>query len=78
MDATAIRQAIPDSVLPYPEGLGNRAKYRFWKAFYPFHNDARNILLAAHILRHEGRQPYVFGKLASGRTVEAFLKHLES
>jgi hypothetical protein len=78
MEATAIRQAIPDSILPYPEGLTNRAKYRLWKAFYPFHNDARNLLLAAHVLKHEGRQQYFFGALAPGLTVEGFLKHLES
>ena len=77
MDATAIRRSIPDSVLPYPDGAWDRVKYKFWKGVYPVHNNIRNALLATHILKHEGRQPYAFGVLAPGRTMQGFLKHLE-
>lgn len=78
MDATAIRRSIPDSVLPYPQGAWNRTKYAFWKALYPAHNKIRNALLATHLLSHEGRQAYVFGRLIPGKTLEDFLKHLET
>ena len=77
MDATSLHRTIPDSVLPYPRGLWNKLKYRFWKAFYPFHNSARNFLLALGILSHQGRQEYLFGTLAAGKSVEEFLKYLE-
>jgi hypothetical protein len=78
MSSLSINSQLPDSVLPYPKGLRNKIKYAFWKGFYPFHNGFRNLFLKLHILHHEGRQNYVFGKLAPGRDPEAFLKFLES
>jgi hypothetical protein len=77
MDGTASSRSIPDSVLPYPDGLWNRTKYAFWKGVYPMHNTIRNALLSTHVLSHAGRQPYAFGRLAPGKTVEGFLKYLE-
>jgi hypothetical protein len=78
MDGIAIRQTIPDSVLPYPQGLWNRLKYRFWKAFYPYHNKARDFLLFVGLLKHEGRQNYSFGVLSQGGSMVDFLKYLET
>jgi hypothetical protein len=78
MDSTALRQSIPDSVLPYPKGLYNRSKYVFWKVIYPFHTTGRDILLATNIIHHEGRQNFVIGHIAPGKTVEDFLKYLET
>lgn len=76
MDEIALQGSIPDSVLPYPKGLGNRSKYVFWKAIYPIHGTGRDFLLSLGILRHEGRQNYLLGHLAPGRSMEAFIKYL--
>jgi hypothetical protein len=78
MDSTALRQSIPDSVLPYPNGLYNRSKYYFWKIIYPFHMTGRDVLLSLKIIHHEGRQNYVLGKIAPGKTAEEFLQYLET
>jgi hypothetical protein len=76
MDETVIRQSIPNSVLPYPKGFRNRSKYVFWKAIYPVHSTSRDILLSLGILQHKGRQNYLLGHLAPGRTVEDFVQYL--
>ncbi|HUC31700.1 MAG TPA: hypothetical protein VMR99_03395 [Candidatus Paceibacterota bacterium] len=78
MDDIALRQSIPNSVLPYPKGLRNRSKYVFWKFIYPVHGAGRDILLSLGILHHEGRQNYLIGHIAPGRSIEDFLKHLEA
>ncbi len=78
--STAVEpHSIPDAVLPYPDRARDRAKYVFWKAIYPLHNGIRNVLLASHVLHppYNGRQDYVIGFIAPGRTVEGLLKHLE-
>jgi hypothetical protein len=76
MDFTAPKQSIPDSVLPYPKGIYNRSKYVFWKVITPFHNYWRDLLLSLGFLKHEGRQNYLMGSLAPGKTVEDFLAFL--
>ncbi len=78
MDVTALRRQIPDSVLPYPEGIYNRSKYVFWRVIYPFHNLGRDILLSTGIVQHHGRQNFVLGKIAPGKTIEQFMKYLET
>lgn len=81
MDAPAnIIPVIPDSVLPYPEDLFDRLKYRFWKWVYPFHNRVRDGLLTMGILHppYTYRQNYVLGRLRRGRKMGEFLRHLES
>jgi len=77
MDSIALRQSIPDSVLPYPKGAYNRSKYLFWRVITPFHNYWRDLLLSLGILKHEGRQHYTLGTLAPGRKLEDLLKYLE-
>ena len=82
MDASSadITPALPDSVLPYPDGTWDRLKYRFWKWAYPFHNHVRDILLKAGALHppYTYRQNYVLGRLRRGRKMADFLKHLET
>ena len=77
MDSTALRQSIPDSVLPYPKGAYNRSKYLFWKVITPFHNYWRDLLLSLGVLKHECRQHYIIGTLAPRRELVDFLKYLE-
>jgi len=78
MDEIALRQSIPNSVLPYPKGLRNRSKYVFWKVIYPVHGTGRDVLLSLGILHHEGRQNYLLGHIAPGRSMEDFVKYLET
>jgi hypothetical protein len=77
MDETALRSQIPDSVLPYPSGIYNQSKYVFWRLIYPFHNVGRDALLDFKIIHHHGRQNFVLGRIAPGRTIEGFLSYLE-
>ena len=67
---------IPDSVLPYPEGLSNQTKFILWRIASPFFAFFQTLGLKMGILRHEGRQDFVIGRLAPGRTIPALLKHL--
>jgi hypothetical protein len=82
MDASAtdLSAHIPESILPYPEGMWNRAKYHFWKGIYPFHNRVRDILLKTHILTppYTYRQNYVIGRLRKGRKMADFLRYLDA
>lgn len=77
MDENALRQSIPDSVLPYPKGAYNRSKYLFWKLIYPFHNGGRDFLLSIGVIHHEGRQNYPIGKIAPDKDIKDFLNYLE-
>jgi hypothetical protein len=77
MHRTALQQQIPASVLPYPKGAYNRSKYLFWRVLYPFHNAGRDILLSAGIIHHSGRQDFILGYVAPGKTIEEFLRYLE-
>ncbi len=76
MDEIALQRSIPESVLPYPKGFRNRSKYMLWKAIYPIHGVGRDLLLSLGILQHEGRQNYLLGHIAPGRSVEDLLKYL--
>ena len=78
MDAEAFKVAIPDSVIPYPKGLWNRVKYVFWKAITPGWLFGRDLLLRLNIVHHAGRQNWVIGTLASGRSSEGFIQYLHT
>ncbi len=72
-EAISVTIRVPDSTLPHPSGLWNWVKYIFWKGIAPFFVFGETVF---HILHQVGRQEYVFGKLAPGRTVDAFLTYL--
>lgn len=72
----SIKGAIPDSVVPYPDGLFNKAKYAFWKLISPGYVWGMNVLLRLHIIHHHGRQEYLIGTLAPGTDFNAFLQYL--
>jgi len=78
MDAHALKASLPKSVLPYPTGLWNQAKYVFWKVIAPCFTTVQNLLLNLHVIHHSGRQPFVLGSLAPGKSVEDFLHYIES
>jgi len=69
-------KSIPRSQLAYPDTLVDRIKYLFWKFITPFHPHVRDFLCYAKILRTQGRQNYLLGRLAPGETVESFVEFL--
>lgn len=78
MDAIAVKTPVPNSVIPRPEGLWNGVKYVFWRAITPGYKAGLNVLLKLHILHHEGRQNWVIGTIAPGRTVDDFARYLHA
>jgi hypothetical protein len=76
MAELVIKNPLPNSVLPYPAGIWNRTKYYFWKTISPGYLFGRDMLLKFNLIHHEGRQDYRIGKLAPGKDIEKFLKHL--
>src|SRR5258708_5141909 len=78
IETAVIKDIVPDSVLPYPEGLWNRVKYVFWKGITPGYRFGLNLLLRLHIIHHEGRQNFIIGKMAMGVRLEDFLRYLHS
>lgn len=70
---------LSEKELPFRMSFGNRVKAGFWKYFAQwFVPHARDLLIWAKIIRHHGRQPYVLGNLAPGRTAEELRDHLLS
>ena len=69
-------KALPVSRLQYPDTLGNQLKYLFWRLIAPLHPYIRDLLAYMRVLRHEGRQNYLLGKLAPGETLEGFVEYL--
>ena len=78
MENAIVRNVIPNSVLPYPEGFWDRIKYFLWKIITPCHPYGRDALLKLHIIHHEGRQDYVIGRMAPGVKLEDFLRYLHT
>jgi hypothetical protein len=78
MFEVAIKSSIPDSELPYPEDAWGRIKYRTWLGVYPYYADIRDTLLKLRLIRHAGRQNYVIGKIAAGRSVEDFVRYIST
>src|SRR5579862_9607169 len=67
---------IPNSVAPFPDGFKNRVKYVLWRIITPGFMFGMRTLLFFRVIHHEGRQNYVFGRLAPGRNVEDFIQYL--
>lgn len=78
MGPVSIKGAIPDSAVPYPDGLLGRTKYFFWKIVSPSYVFCMNLLLRLHVIHHEGRQDFLIGKLAKGAKLYDFLRHLQA
>ncbi len=68
--------AIPISRLPPPENVWQRFQYTFWHLYAYVHSPARDFLLRIKLIKHKGRQDYLFGKIADGKTFSEFLAHL--
>jgi hypothetical protein len=78
METAVIKDIVPDSVIPFPDGFLNRVKYFFWRTITPGYLFGQNTLLALGIIHHEGRQNFVVGKMAPGVKIEDFIRYLHS
>ena len=76
---TAVREwseYIPSSQMIYPTSFTHRLKYGFWTAYTPYHPFLRDRLLALKLIKHEGRQNFLLGKIAPDISVEEFVSFL--
>ncbi|MEO8638014.1 MAG: hypothetical protein ABI430_03900 [Candidatus Taylorbacteria bacterium] len=63
---------LPYSKMVFPNTFSDRTKYIFWWLYTPCHPYIRDILLALRIVRHEGRQDFLLGKIAPHLTIKEF------
>ena len=75
----AFTNRIPDSVVPYPDSFLDKAKYYAWKWIISDGFEwGRDLLLKFGFIRHEGRQDFALGHLASGVKLDDFLNYVSS
>ena len=67
---------LPASRMKYPDSFAHQLKYIFWRLYTPLHPFCRDTLISFGILKHEGRQEFLVGKLAEGQTVESVVGFL--
>ena len=75
-DKIAWFRAIPHARPKFPDAFVDQLKYFFWFVITPFHPHVRDLLLYMRILRHQGRDNYLLGRLAPHQTVEGFVSYL--
>lgn len=68
--ALSLAKRLPNSRLDFPDSLGEQIKYVFWRIITPLHPYFRDLFLYFGILRHEARDDYLIGKLASHKSVD--------
>ncbi len=49
-----------------------------WRFLTPVFPAIQRLLLRLHIIRHKGRQPFLLGRLAPGKTVEGLKQYLST
>jgi len=69
-------KSLPASQMVYPTALTDRIKYAFWRIYTPYHSWVRDTATKARIVRHEGRQDFLFGVIAPHLTVQEFVMSL--
>lgn len=67
---------VPRSRMAYPTAIPDRLKYLFWRIYTPLHPLLRDISTTLGIVRHEGRQDFLLGKLDPARSVREFVSFL--
>jgi hypothetical protein len=76
-------KSLPASPMIFPDSLGDRMKYFFWRVYTPFHPTLRDGILFLGFGSQsdsypQGRQPYVLGKLAPEQSLQDFTDYLIS
>jgi len=69
-------KTLPHSKIERPDMWVDVLKYVFWRIYTPYHPFVRDTLLALKIVRHEGRQDFLVGKLSSEKTLEEVVSFL--
>ena len=75
-DHKAWLQKLPHARPKYPDNLKDKFKYYFWLFITPLHPYIRDLLCYMRVLRTEGRQNYLLGRLAPHQTLETFVAYL--
>ncbi len=75
LDGSSFRD-LPYSAMIYPRSLRDRAKYVFWRVYTPYHPFVRDTALALGVVRHEGRQHFLLGKVAPHISIQEFVERL--
>lgn len=71
-------KALPHSEMIWPDSYIDRFKYVIWRLYTPYHSFFRDTATSLGIVRHEGRQNYLLGRIAPGQTVQEFVEYLIS
>lgn len=71
-------KTLPRSEIVFPESFLDRLKYLFWRLYTPMHPYVRDILLAARVIQHTGRQEHLLGTLAPEEMIESITRYLVS
>lgn len=69
-------RSLPPARPKLPRHPVDYLKYAFWRLVTPFHPHVRDLLLYMRLLRHEGRQNYLLGRLAPNQNIENFIEFL--
>jgi hypothetical protein len=67
---------LPHARMQFPDTTLDRCKYVLWKIYTPLHPHVRDISTKLGIVRHEGRQHFLIGKLDASRSLRAFVSFL--
>jgi hypothetical protein len=68
-------RTLPPSGMVFPNRLPDRAKYFFWQWYTPFHSKVRDTAMKLRVVRHEGRQEFLLGRIAPGQTIQEFITY---
>ena len=69
-------RSLPRSKMVFPKTLDERARYLVWKICAPIHPYLRDLFLLTGLMKHEGRQNYLLGRLTPEHSVEKLVDHL--
>lgn len=64
--------------MEHPSSFGDWIKYWFWRVFTPVQPRIRDFLTFTRLMRHEGRQEYLIGKLHPSRSIRDLVDYLIS
>jgi hypothetical protein len=74
-------KSLPASAMVFPDSLGDRLKYFFWRLYTPVHPLLRDASVALGLVNHierypQGRQPYTLGTIVPEMTIQDFVAYL--
>jgi hypothetical protein len=62
--------------MEYPDTLLEKIRYWFWRLYTPFHPYVRDISTTLRIVRHEGRQDFLLGRIHPERGARELVSYL--